>query len=215
MLRVLRANAVDLAMITDHDSFAGSLEARSIVGRQGLPLIVPVAAEIRTDLGDVIVVFPSEEVPPVSDLKTWRSLRVLAREYGAMVWLPHPYRSHKEIEELAAGADVIEVFNSRCNREENREAIELCARHGKAVAFGSDAHLKREARWFVDYPDGPDPLVVLRADATCPVPVPTRTSDVAVAEAIYGWKRRRPRVVGYQARRFVKHKALELAGRSG
>jgi predicted metal-dependent phosphoesterase TrpH len=210
LLRVLQAHDVELALINDHDSFAGSLEARAIIARKGLRMVVPVAAEIRTELGDVIVAFPSEDVPEASELKEWHSLQKLARGYGALIWLPHPYTGHREVDKLAAGSDVIEVFNSRCKPAENERATELCRKHGRVTAYGADAHLRHEIKWFVEYPVRPDPLDVLRSDPVCREAAPTRSSDVSLSRCIAGFKRRQPGLMMASASRYVQRRVREL-----
>lgn len=202
---------IEVAMVTDHDSFGGALELRALVRENGLALRVPVAAEIRTELGDVIVVFEDGTPPPIESLKTWDRLRDTVRDLGGLIWLPHPYRSHDRVEELAEASDVVEVFNSRCGPEANSRAADLCKRHGRVRGFGSDAHLLREAgTWSVEYAgDGPL-LDLLVAPSTCADPLPARPSDVSVAEVINGLKRRRPTLVGYYGLRYARDRAREL-----
>lgn len=209
----LRAGDIDLVLVNDHDSFAGSLELRRLVADQGLALTVPVAAEIRTDHGDVIVVVPDDDPPPVAALKRWTDLHRIVEERRGLIWLPHPLRSHTEIEQLAAGADVIEVFNARCTPDENARAAELCARHGKVPGYGHDAHLLSElGSWWVEYEAGDDPLNVLRQPPRCPDPRATRRSAIATAEAIDAVRRRRPRKLASYSLRYLRWRAQEVFG---
>src|SRR5262245_2160142 len=49
------AHGADLLLVTDHDDFAGARAARGEVARRGARLHIPIAAEILTELGDVII----------------------------------------------------------------------------------------------------------------------------------------------------------------
>jgi predicted metal-dependent phosphoesterase TrpH len=141
MVDMLVAAGMDLALVSDHDSFRGSRECRQIVEDRHLGLRIPVAAEIRTERGDVVVVFDElADDPPIEELKQWDLLVPIVRDLGGLIWLPHPYQSHHYVEEMAEFVDVIEVFNARLEDEKNRNAFHLCKRHGAVPAFGADVH---------------------------------------------------------------------------
>lgn len=209
----LLACGTELALVCDHNSFAGSLEMRELIRRRDLPLQVPVAAEIRTDRGDVIVIFENGEPPDVERLLRFDDLTAVTADHGGLVWLPHPYQSHSEIEEIAAAAHVIEVFNARCSPEQNADAVELCERHGAVPAFGADIHrLCEVGRFMVDYQPAATVCDTLLSAPSCPRPVRTRRSDVMAAEVVNGIKRRRPALTGYQALKWMKHRSKEIVG---
>jgi hypothetical protein len=136
----LLANDIGLAMVTDHNDFGGSLELRRFVSNAGIDIKVPVAAEVRTNRGDIVVVLASGVPPPVDGLLSWSSLPDIVRDLDGLIWLPHPYRSHIGVEELAAEVDIIEVFNARCSAEQNARTQELCDKVGAVPAFGADVH---------------------------------------------------------------------------
>ena len=174
---LLEAN-IDLALISDHDSFAGARQCRHLVAERGSSMRIPLAAEIRTERGDVIIVLDElaeTHEPPMSELKQWDKLVPLARDLGALVWLPHPYQSHEFTEELAAEADVIEVFNARCSDEQNRNGALLCERHGAVPAYGADVHrLPDLGRCVVEYEEQATPLESLRR---APTPLSTTRNE--------------------------------------
>jgi predicted metal-dependent phosphoesterase TrpH len=208
-------NGIELALVCDHNSFEGSLAMRRLVQERALPLQVPVAAEIRTDRGDVIVVFEDGEPPAVDALLRSDELPRVVRDLGGIVWLPHPFQSHKDVEILAASADVIEVFNARCGTEQNLSAADLCARHGAVPAFGADIHrLNEVGRFTVEYPTAGTMLATLLSTPSCERPMRTRKSDIMAAEIVNGFKRRRPALVGYNVVKWSKHRAKELAGKA-
>jgi predicted metal-dependent phosphoesterase TrpH len=214
LARALHHGGIDLALVTDHDSFEGALALRRITRAEGLGFVAPIAAEIRTDLGDVIFVLEDGDPPPVAALKKWSELRRAARDVGALVWLPHPYRSHVQIETLADEADVVEIFNSRCTDRENAMAFELCRRFEKVPALAADSHRLREARrWSVEYERAEGALRTLRNPAQCDEPKHARQSDVSLAEIVNGFTKRRPTLIGWFTARYALSRGRELAGR--
>jgi predicted metal-dependent phosphoesterase TrpH len=210
----LVARGIGLVLVNDHNSFAGSLELARVVEDRGLALIVPVAAEIRTDRGDVIVAFePGRDPPGVDELTSWADLPGVVSDLGGLIWLPHPYQSHTDVEELAAVAEVIEVFNARCSPDQNRQAADLCRRHRAVPGYGADIHRAVEiGRFHVEYQAAPTVLETFRREPSHGDLVRTRRSDVMAAEVTNGFKRRRPTLVGYFALKWVKHRVKELAG---
>jgi predicted metal-dependent phosphoesterase TrpH len=207
---------IDLAVVSDHDSFQGALECRRLVGERALALRIPVAAEIRTDRGDVIVIFEtaSGSLPPITELKEWRRLVPAVRQLDGLIWLAHPYRAHEFVEELAATADVVEVFNARCLPEENRNAALLCGRHDGAPGYGADIHRRAEiGSCIVDYEDRDSIIETLRH---APAPIVAELnpqSSIMAAEITNARKRRRPAKLAYSAIRWIQYRRRELAVR--
>jgi predicted metal-dependent phosphoesterase TrpH len=211
----LSALRVDLAVVTDHDTFAGSVEFAAHCRRSAPGITVPVAAELRTDRGDVVVVFePGTDPPPVSRLRRWSNLIEIVPDMGGLVWLPHPFRGHVEPEGMAAAADVIEVFNARCSPRKNQRARDLWRASNAAAAYSVDAHRMREIpRALVRYPDMGAVCETLRQDAVCDNPVPSPKSDKMAAEVINGIKRRRPALAAYFVLRYLEHRTREAVER--
>lgn len=204
---------IDLAMVTDHNTFDGAIEFAEYCATHSLPIVVPVAAEIRTNRGDVIAVFDPGTTPPAVDgLLEWERMQRIVSEMGGLLWLPHPYRSHTDVEELAASADAIEVFNARCTSEENRKAEALATAVGARHAFGVDAHRVRELdRVIAEYPETSNTAVhdVFASSAVCRNPRTSPRSDRMAAEITNGIKKRRPTLVGYFALRYLEQRARE------
>ena len=141
-LRFARQHALDFVILTDHDTTAGS-RALQEAARNAMPeLQVPLAAEYKTDEGDVIAAFLNDEIHE----RVYDRFVEAARAQGALLLLPHPYVSHKHPERLAPDCDLIEIFNSRANPEKNRLAAELARALGKPGFAASDAHLARGLR---------------------------------------------------------------------
>jgi predicted metal-dependent phosphoesterase TrpH len=131
-----RAKRVGLERIavTDHNSIQGGIKAKEASRGSGLEVIV--GSEVKTDCGDIIGLYLHDEIREV------RCDRVIEeiRSQGGLVVLPHPYRGHYSVYELAKKVDFIEIWNSKCSVEANVLAQELASSVNKKVICGSDAH---------------------------------------------------------------------------
>lgn len=206
---------LDLLLVADHDSFGGSLAVRSIVERRGSRMLVPIAAEVTTDMGDMIAVFNGPPVPRIAELKIFDDLVRIVGGLGGLVWMPHPFDHHRHIEACARRADVVERFNARSSREHDRLSAELQSRLGKAGAFSSDAHAAFELSLVVcEYPDVDTPLAALRRS---PRPLSLRKAapaDIILSQMVKGWKQRSPRAVLLNLLRWLKRKVAGARARS-
>ena len=129
-----RKAGADLLIVTDHDSKGGSEDVAEIAG--GNPPFVIVAGEYKTDKGDIIGLFLTEEI--VSRNSNEVLCRI--RQQGGLTVLPHPFKGHKLDEELLSQIDLIETYNARCTTSQNEAAVALAARLQKPVIGGCDAH---------------------------------------------------------------------------
>jgi predicted metal-dependent phosphoesterase TrpH len=131
---------LNFLLLTDHDTIAGSEQLRKEIENRGLPIEAPIAAEYHTEYGDVIAAFITAEIYE-------RRFDFFVREVkkqGGLLLLPHPYRSHREIDKLAEAVDLIEIFNPRVRAEENEKAGQLARKYKKRAYYGSDMHLESE-----------------------------------------------------------------------
>ena len=124
--------------ITDHDTIRGSLEARKLETEIGVTVIPGV--EILTDSGDLIGLLINEEIRS----RRWDEVIDEIKEQGGVAVLPHPYREHQNVSELARTVDLIEVWNARSTAEQNEKALQLAGRLRKPGMYGSDAHTYAE-----------------------------------------------------------------------
>lgn len=124
-------------VLTDHDSIAGSLALKEHINRLGIPTEIPLAAEYRTEWGELIGAFLAEEIHS----RTVDQFIQEVHAQGGLVLLPHPFVGHVSIERLAEKVDIIEVFNSRCSSAQNQLSYQLAYRFNKPMYCGSDAHL--------------------------------------------------------------------------
>ena len=135
-------NELDFVILTDHNTIDGSLELRDYAkNKNDTKLIVPVAAEYKTEFGDVIVVFNKSEIDYKNSFNEfYKSVKL----QDAITLLPHPYQSHKELDRLYNVCDLIEVYNPRLSDTKNVEAEKKAFLQKKNYYFGSDAHLKED-----------------------------------------------------------------------
>jgi predicted metal-dependent phosphoesterase TrpH len=138
-LRFARKQELDFIILTDHDTTVGSRQLHEMAGRRMPELQVPIAAEYKTDQGDIIAAFLQEEISE----RSYSRFLAAARAQKALLLLPHPYVAHTDPERLASDCDLIEVFNSRARHDANERAALLAAEKRKPVYAGSDAHLYR------------------------------------------------------------------------
>ena len=139
-----RRKGLDRVAVTDHNTTAGAFKLKAMA-----PDLIIVGEEIKTDSGEIIAYFLTEEVPmglPV------REAIDRVRAQGGIVGVSHPAdRLRKEamgIDRLLPiidRVDALEVFNARClYSADNTAAREIAARYGKAGFAGSDAHTLME-----------------------------------------------------------------------
>ncbi len=135
-------NDINFLVLTDHDTFEGSLRLREYVADRNIDIDVILAAEYNTNYGDVIALGISSEI-----LNRDFDLFVAeVRSQGGYILFPHPFVGHKNIEKIAEKSDLIEVFNSRVSSNLNACALALAEKYDKPVYFSSDAHLRSELK---------------------------------------------------------------------
>jgi predicted metal-dependent phosphoesterase TrpH len=133
--RALRLGAHALA-ITDHDTWAGSVEAAEYVAARKLPIAIIRGSEVATDRGDVLALFVTSDPREKNAL----ALCELVHAQGGLVSLPHPCRFREPGADLVARVDLVEVFNARTPRAANRRAREIAEQAGKPMLVAPDAH---------------------------------------------------------------------------
>ena len=100
---------------------------------------------MKTDAGEVIGLFLSEEIPRGM---SWVDTIAAIREQGGVVYLPHPFDRlhtipdagtlHRHLGEI----DVFEVYNARLLFETfNDEALRFARKYNLTMGAGSDAHV--------------------------------------------------------------------------
>jgi predicted metal-dependent phosphoesterase TrpH len=133
--------------ITDHNSFEGSKEALDICPPDFT--IVP-GAEYSSDKGHILTYFIKQGLENILNKDSrgvykWQEIISAAKEQGALVFLAHPFRLHKQVDtQLLQEVDGIEVYNCRaalCSQiEANKKAIDEALKYKKVFSAGSDGH---------------------------------------------------------------------------
>ncbi len=136
--------------VADHDSIGSHGRMRAA----GAPFIP--AEEVFTDKGDLVGLYVSELVP--KNTPFLEAIDIIHAQ-GGLAYLPHMFDwgragKHASAEE-ASRADIIEVFNARCLREEyNVKAAAFAKARGLPGAAGSDSHFLFEfGRTYTELPD--------------------------------------------------------------
>lgn len=157
---------LDRIAITDHDQISGAFAGRDLA-----PDFVIVGEEVRTSEGlDLIGLFLTDHIPPGSDFRTTADA---IRAQGGVVYLPHPFDSHRGTDEdflatVEDCVDAVEGINARIHDPaRNQRAQHWAEERGLPVGAGSDAHLLGEigrARAVVRPFDGPGELLAALSD---------------------------------------------------
>ena len=140
ILKKAKLKGLRVVAVTDHDTVKGGVEALRVSKSSHCEVLVIPGVEVKTDLGDVIALFVEEEV----GRRSFYEVLDEVKSRGGIVVLPHPFRGHSMVEEMAKHVDAIEVLNARSSRKQNIMALELADKLSKPMLAGSDAHLSFE-----------------------------------------------------------------------
>ena len=127
---------LNFLVLTDHNTIEGSVKLKEYIENKGYDIEVLIAAEYCTEYGDVIALDIKNEIKDMN----FNNFISLVKEQGGYVLFPHPYVGHKNLEEIANQADLIETFNSRVSYEKNEKAVELANKFFKKGYSSPDAH---------------------------------------------------------------------------
>lgn len=203
LCQAARDAGIDVLAVTDHNQIGGAFEARD----SGIVDVI-VGEEIRTSHGEVLAYFLKEWIPPrLPPIETIARIR----DQGGVVSIPHPLDQGRNstlaadhLDSVVPLLDMVEVFNSRVIKpDRNRQAAELCQRHGKIAAVGSDAHTRGEVgtSW-QELPEFEGPAQFLAAMQVARLNTRRASPLVRIAS---NWQKVRKRIFGPDV--------TELAGR--
>lgn len=142
VVRAALLRGIRVLGITDHNTFRGYNLVMKTVAEMGAGIIVVPGNEVRTELGDIIVLcyqpLDDDEVPRSSG-----ELIDYARSNNCFTYAPHPY----DFKRLGIGDNVyrvdlhgIEVFNPRAGWIANMKARRAAKDLNKVMLSNSDAH---------------------------------------------------------------------------
>lgn len=140
LLEAIRRKGLDKVAITEHNNLRGALALHALA-----PALVIIGEEIRTQGGELIAYFVTEEVPRGLTLE---ETVARLRAQGALISVPHPCDSWRgsaigeaNLLSIIEQIDAMEVWNARCLRAgDNDRALAIARRYGKLTTAGSDAH---------------------------------------------------------------------------
>jgi len=146
LLKAAEAAGLGAIAITDHNEVSGAHEAREQAARDGSPVKVIVAEEVKTaDQGEVIGLFIEDKIPKGMTLQ---ETIAAIRDQGGLVYVPHPFdRMHsvpdyEHLLDVVEDVDAIEVFNPRVAFSSfNEEAARFAAKYRVVAGAGSDSHV--------------------------------------------------------------------------
>ena len=138
IVKIALSKGINAIAVTDHNTIKGALKTRFY---QNKCLIVIMGSEIKTNIGDIIGLFLTEEIISRDFFDVVDEIK----DQDGIVVLPHPYRKREAISrEISNNVELIEILNARSSKKQNTEAKELAKRSGKIGIAGSDAHLSFE-----------------------------------------------------------------------
>ena len=158
---------LDVLAVTDHDAVEASVEAAELAPDYGL-VGVP-GLEVSSRAGHVLALGVEEVVPAGLAFEETVS-RI--QELGGIAALPHPFQKSRSgvganlAEDALAGADAIEVYNSRLlTGRGNRRARTFAEERGMPMIAGSDAHIAEMVGQAVTRVDAVEPTAAAVVDA--------------------------------------------------
>lgn len=177
---------VDYLLISDHDTWDGSVAAWEYARKKEYPITIPFAVEVCTEIGDVIAVGGNKKFPII---KNHKELYAAVKEVGGYTILPHPYDGHALGRVDFSCIDVIEVFNSRSQPDKNLKSADLAKTFQKPHIYGSDAHFLRHLQNVIFLYEGTPPYF----HNACPMQLLyTSQKEKKLTQAIKGIKTMNP-----------------------
>lgn len=141
LLKYAAKHGLDGFAVCDHDTIEGGIACSKRAEEIGSPLVVIPGIEVSSSKGHILVLGVKEHID--AGLSPEDTIK-LAREQGAVVIVPHPFKitSHG-MGGYFEGLDIdaVEVLNSRCMTDgPNKKAKKAAEELGLAQVGGSDAH---------------------------------------------------------------------------
>lgn len=134
IIKIAKKKGLNGVAITDHNTIKGGIATSRINDDKDFQVIV--GEEIKTEFGDVVALFISEEIKA----RTFEDVIVEIKEQGGLSVLAHPFRHFKYPEMIIDKLDLVEGFNARSNEEDNLRAFQIAKKYNKALCAGSDVH---------------------------------------------------------------------------
>lgn len=137
ILLLAKKRGIECISITDHNTM------KAYKNRDWMKVpnveVIP-GMEINTNMGDLVALQIQEEIKS----RNFEEVIDEIHSQGGIAILPHPYKGHKNVSDIAKKVDAIEIWNGHCNPNLNQKALELALLLGKPQVVGSDAHTYSE-----------------------------------------------------------------------
>ncbi|WP_305063851.1 PHP-associated domain-containing protein [Methanococcoides sp.] len=140
ILEYAKINGLDGVAICDHDTREGGLVCSRLAKETNSDIIVIPGIEVTSSKGHILVLDPKGDIE--SGMTPEETIE-RARELGAVVIIPHPFKitSHGIGYVDGLDADAVEVLNSRCvTGFANNKARNVTGVLGFPQVGGSDSH---------------------------------------------------------------------------
>lgn len=134
IIKIAKKRSLNGIAVTDHNTIKGGLTTHKI--NEDPDFTVIIGEEIKTEYGDVMGFFLTEEVENRNFLEVIDEIK----SQDGLTALAHPYRQYQFPEKIIDKVDLMEVFNARGRDEDNKKSYELQKKYRKPVTAGSDAH---------------------------------------------------------------------------
>lgn len=138
ILKAAEAAGLDGVAITDHNTTAGARHALEVARSMPGILVIP-GEEVTTSAGHLIVLGITQDL--TRGMSVEDTIKE-AKKLGGIIVVPHPYNLPRHGMPIPAGADAVEVYNSRfVFGYHNRKAKQKARKLALPEVSGSDAHI--------------------------------------------------------------------------
>ena len=136
------SEGLNFLILTDHNTIKGSLKLKKYLEQNSIRIKTVIAAEYKTSLGDIIALNIQKEIENME----FEYFIKEVKNQGGILLFPHPYKDHKDVHIIANKVDMIEVFNSRVDRDKNNKAEQLALKFKLNSYASPDAHCINEIK---------------------------------------------------------------------
>ena len=147
---------LDGIAIADHNTIKGSQRAIEYVKEKNLPLLVIPAAEVRSNVGDILAIGISQNIK--KGLSVLETIEAIQNQNGIAI-AAHPYKYNTKISfklknpSIGSRFDAVEIFNAGVNVKRNYKAKLLAEELKKPSVANSDAHYIKSIGYTYTYLD--------------------------------------------------------------
>ena len=135
IIKMAKKRSLNGVAVADHGTIKGGILTDKANNDPDFTVVV--GSEIKTEYGDIIGLFLSDEIINRNFLEVLDEIK----DQDGLSVLAHPYRQYPNPQEIAEKVDLVEVFNARSKSKDNQKAYELAMQFKMPQTAGSDAHV--------------------------------------------------------------------------